>query len=291
MKLSKTEAKLLQAVSVTIRDEDGQLKHIKVRGNRILAFQFDKFYEPAVKRFLTKLTSWEGWREKRLELNVKVWYRQRSLEQNNLMWALLSILSLEVYGQQGHEQELYQDILDMYAPVEVSLLTGKRRVKSSSNCNTIEMANIINGVFIQLAEHGIEVTDPAQIANYWKQWYVWRGEQQFDPISIKNKQDYKEKVPFCEACMDYLGNGDGQIAHIVSKGSSGPDEPWNFMHLCTKHHIGGEGEGQHEKGWGRLLELFPHLRWRIEEARERGGKLPLREGDKPHETVSQDSLY
>lgn len=42
--------------------------------------------------------------------------------------------------------------------------------------------------------------------------------------------------------------------HIKSRGSGGPDAPFNLIRLCREHH-----SLQHSVGWIRMMERFPIL--------------------------------
>lgn len=246
---------------------------VQGKGSGLLLVQVDVKDRQKVMQFLTKFFTKKGWESRDVELDLRVWYQKRTLAMNSLMWALLSIMSMEVYQEFGHEEDLYQDMLDLYAPKSISRLSGKARNITSSNMNTVQMSVLIEGVFRTLAEIGIEVTEPQQIADYWVEWYTWRGKQKEDPMAetYESIQDYNEKVCYCEACLKFLRPDDGEVAHIVSKGAHGIDHGYNLLRLCTEHHI----MLQHQKGWTKLIEAFPHLRWRVDRARELQGKKSL----------------
>ena len=106
---------------------------------------------------------------------------------------------------------------------------------------------------------------------------------------------------YCEACRTYLNydidmkkydtsaGKEGNLAHIVSKGSGGSDELWNRMHLCTEHHI----YLQHQNGWSRVVKEFPHLESRVNKAREKAGQLPIDKGDAEEtiEDIQEVDIY
>lgn len=52
--------------------------------------------------------------------------------------------------------------------------------------------------------------------------------------SLMKRENYKSDEP-CLACGEAR---DGYVCyhHLNSQGSGGPDELWNFMPLCFKHH-------------------------------------------------------
>lgn len=43
--------------------------------------------------------------------------------------------------------------------------------------------------------------------------------------------------------------------HIRSKGAGGPDQEWNYMYLCRKHH-----QEQHRVGIVTFVERHPEVR-------------------------------
>lgn len=63
-----------------------------------------------------------------------------------------------------------------------------------------------------------------------------------------------------------------EIAHIVSKGTAPQfrDCVWNFLRLTHDEHM-----YQHAKGWGKVFKLYPHLKGRVERAREMAKKLEI----------------
>jgi hypothetical protein len=46
--------------------------------------------------------------------------------------------------------------------------------------------------------------------------------------------------------------------HIISRGSGGPDEPYNVISLCRKHH-----QLHHSLGWFKMCEEHPFLKQEI----------------------------
>lgn len=63
-----------------------------------------------------------------------------------------------------------------------------------------------------------------------------------------------------------------EIAHIVSKGTAPQfrDCVWNFLRLTHDEHM-----EQHAKGWDYMFKLYPHIRGRVERARNMAAKLDL----------------
>ena len=201
-----------------------------------------------------------------LSFNFAYWYRKRTLDQNALYWALLTILSFEVYGEYNHEDELHEEILAIYSPRIEGALTRRPVPKRSKELTTVEFSRLVEGVFKELAEHGVSVESGSRIIGHWREWQEWRGRQEKDPLAddYKGEKEYKERIPYCEACLKYIGDaGGGSIAHIVSRGAGGSSETDNLLHLCDTDHV----LFQHAHGWEAFLEKYPHLRWKVETAR------------------------
>lgn len=205
--------------------------------------------------------------------------RARTVKQNSLYRALLSVLAFEVYGEHGYEDELHEEILWLYGIHEKSRLTGKEVARRSHKMSAEEFSHLIEGVFRELAVHGVGMESGAKIREYWKDWAYWRfsrkGEE--DPLmgSYHDYADYMTRIPYCEACFKYLPAEErvkvgARPAHILGA-AAWPEyalESWNWLHLCTEHHAG----VQHQQGWEEFKEQFPHLVPRIEYAESRAGK-------------------
>ena len=255
----------------------------------IVVLKFNKRATQTVIPFLRKLFERKNWRDKELVGTIEIFYKKRNNDQNALMWALLQILSMELYHDNGHDEELYYEIVDLVAPREQSRMTGNTVPKRGSSLSTVEFAVLIEYVFNYLMEHGVSMSAPEDIEHYWTEWSNWRWTQATDPMSktYKDANDYRARVNYCEACRTFLNfdpdmgkyittsGKEGNLAHIVSKGSGGSDELWNRMHLCTEHHI----YLQHQQGWAKLVAEYPHLERRINLAREKVGQMPVNKED------------
>ncbi len=255
----------------------------------IVVLKFNKRATQTVVPFLRKLFERKNWRDKELVGTIEIFYKKRNNDQNALMWALLQILSMELYHDNGHDEELYYEIVDLVAPREQSRMTGRTVPKRGSSLSTVEFAVLIEYVFNYLMEHGVNMSAPEDIEHYWTEWSNWRWSQATDPMSktYKDANDYRARVNYCEACRTFLNfdpdmekyvttsGKEGNLAHIVSKGSGGSDELVNRMHLCTEHHI----YLQHQQGWAKLVAEYPHLERRINIARERAGQMPVNKED------------
>ncbi len=251
---------------------------------------------PFLKKYLAKASD-KAIKEKRdrktddlpiLTFNFAFWYKKRTLDQNALYWALLNILAYEIYGEFHHEEEIHEEILAIYSPRVEGVITKRPVPKRSKALNTFEFSRLIEGVFKELAEHGVEMDSAGKIIQYWREWNTWRGTVG-DPLhgSYKDMAEYRERVPYCEACLKYLGpENPGSIAHILSKGAGGTLDDWNVFHLCDACHTGlgldsqlqfDKPAVQHMHGWGEFLAKNPHLLWKWDKAHKMAGASPVLE--------------
>jgi hypothetical protein len=259
----------LKAVAVTYKDHDGKQRTMDGKGV-FAAYVHDGDYH-MLKPFLYQFFGRDDWDHRLCLMGIELYHERRSQAMNRLMWALLEIMSHEVYGEPGHKDELYQDMLDLHAPKIVSKFSGKARNVTTSQMDVPTMSSFIEGIFRELAEMGVDsLESAASITQYWQEWYAWRGQQKVDPMAeaYEGIEDYRQSVLYCEACHKFQRGSDGQVAHIVSKGAGGADAGWNLLKLCTDDHL----FVQHQKGWDVFLKRYPHLRFRVEQARERAGK-------------------
>lgn len=209
----------------------------------------------------------ETWKEKKdypktdLEISLKFKGKPRSLKQNSLYWALVSVLAMEVYRERGWEEVVHEELLLMYSPMVESKLHGASVPKRSKDLDTAEFTRLIEGAMHEINEQGISITEPADMDQYWKDYARLRWTNGIDHgyRAEETVEEYRHRINYCEACHKYMrpgsGQYDGNLAHIVSRGAGGIDETWNLLHLCSRDHI----QIQHQKGWKEFLMKYPHL--------------------------------
>ncbi len=226
-----------------------------------------------------------------VEVTVDVHYRQRSLKQLNLLWALVEIMALEEQGSYDEDTKYgyYEGLLDLYAPRIDARLTDRNVPKRASDMTTVELSKVIEGAFQQLAWwNGISFESAAQLRNYWIEWHQWRGKAKRDPLdgTYESLEDYRQRIAMCEACTRRLESGAGHMAHIVSRGAGGGDtDPSNFLLLCPECHL----YTQHQHGWQRLLRDYPHLKHKVDRARESQSARPVSETRGPTGEAPEDT--
>jgi hypothetical protein len=275
------------------------LRQIRTGNKSRIMFELtDEAYtrDKAMKFFMEKMS-----REKKtgkdylISAEFEIHYQRRTMAQNNLLRALERIMAFEQDGTEETYQEYHEGLVEKYCPPKdrKNPVTLRSQRKRTSELNTVEMAQVIGGAFFELATMGVEITT-GNIANYWIEWYNWRGKQSADPFTEKARtiDQYRKDVPVCEACLKGLVTRDeygkdryaGQIAHIVSRGSGGSDEIWNLMHLCTDCHL----HLQHQNGWLAIINRFPHIAWRVATAQIKSGRVAAIDGEEGWEPVMKE---
>ena len=146
--------------------------------------------------------------------------------------------------------------------------------RGTSKFNTKEMALWIERLFNRLSYHGVAVTNPGEIKKYWQDFKNYINDNKivlYD--NIMTMQEYKDKNPTCEACGDFIGFGEGDLAHIKSVGM-GHDRTKelkknyssNWLHLHrTPCHL----EHWHTEGIDKFLKRYKHLRFKVNTALKR----------------------
>lgn len=275
------------------------LKQVRTGKPNQIAFELtDEAYtrDKALKFFKAKVER-EAKRGKEypIEAELEIHYQQRTMAQNRLLRSLERIMAFEQDGTEDTYDEYHEGLIEKYCPKSdnPNPITGRLRRKRTSELNTVEMAQVIGGAFYELATMGVELSS-SNIVNYWIEWFNWRGKQGADPFTSKARtlDEYRHDVPVCEACLKGLVSTDeygkdhyaGQLAHMVSKGSGGSDEVWNLIHLCTECHL----FLQHQQGWAKLIGRYPHISWRVAQARMKLGSVEEIKDDPEMEPVMKE---
>lgn len=185
-----------------------------------------------------------------------------------LFWKLVRLLALENFGETNADAEdsIYQGLIEQYGP-PLNVYKGHTGRKSWSRCGTKEKCQIIEGAIVEVCACGMSYQNAASVVNLMIEWRNWRWRQKEDPLIHETADKYRAMTPICEACNLRPGQ---HLAHIVSRGRGADDfAPWDIFHFCQPCHM----ELQHQKGWGRLVELYPHLWPKIEKAHkiQKGG--------------------
>jgi hypothetical protein len=181
-----------------------------------------------------------------------------------LFWSLVRLLALESYGESGAdaEESIYQGLIEAYAP-PLSSFRGHIGRRSWSRCDTKGKCQLIEGAIVEVCACGMNYQNAVSVVNLMMEWRNWRYRQKEDPVIHETADAYRANTPICEACNLRPGQ---HLAHINSRGAGAEAfQAWNIFHFCQPCHM----ELQHQKGWGRMVELYPHLIPKIDKAREK----------------------
>jgi hypothetical protein len=274
----------------------GKYKKKKQTGNiGEITINVDPEYQELLRVFLKKMFEKKG-DEFDFPFIANPDINKRNLKQNALMHRWYDIeakaLNAGLAGSAKHEFSgwgIYEDDLRLYCPKEEILIKAdflnmyKRKFrhthiledegeykriqiwKTSSHFSEREMAVWITRIINRVAEYGL----PEEIQTYtkseWIEFQKWIAKigivlHSEEPCT---KDEYKAKVPVCEASGIWLG-GEGEIAHILHVGMGGNEEPEkdhprNWLHLSTEIHRG----IIHGKGWKAFKRLYPWLKYKI----------------------------
>jgi hypothetical protein len=217
-------------------------------------------------------------------------HQKRTFRQNAAVWKLVTVIFESMEGRMPDEEEkynLYFDLLDAYADKVPNRIKGGLRPIHISEANSLEGSKFIDGILYHLAtECNLTYEAQTTIQEVLQEWETWRGGLDTDHTDYADNEqtkmltelEWRRKHVYSEAS----GRGGTIVrAHIVSRGADAPDieKAWNWMALLPEEH-----EQQHHIGWDAFLGIYPHLRGRVERARNLAGKLELeykRESGRP----------
>jgi hypothetical protein len=208
-----------------------------------------------------------------LEYEFEVKAREKTGKQVATVWALIGLMFEAMNARPGtkdEKQELYEDILSIYANKRPNRFTGELRPVRLSESDVNDAAALITHIMATIVEY-CDLTLDLQ-ADVRKLFYAWEascGELDKDP------RDYHpDGTPFTEAewrachlVSDASGvGGPLELAHIVSRGADQADigEPWDWLMLSVDEHR----YVQHQHGWSTFLDQYPHLKSRVLRARQ-----------------------
>lgn len=200
---------------------------------------------------------------------LEVFFRKPSRSQ----WGLLmGILNRIAQHDMTDPKKIYRGVkLQPYWPSDTDE-EGNTLKKEKSELTTKDLSKIIEGVLADQAER----VDGPDFSDFYVLWSDWRhNKQEADPLAgtHKDAEEYREKVPYCEICgrglrieeaPDGTMQREGQRMHIVPGIEA--DDAW--LMGCTDCHM----LVQHQKGWGELISMYPHVKGKIERAFEKYGR-------------------
>lgn len=206
----------------------------------------------------------------------------KTYDQLKAAWALIDLIFQSLYFRKPtgiERKQMYYDLLKEFAPKRKSLFKqGEEEPLTFSEMSKQELSSFIQSLIALLADCcDLGVEEQMLVKDIFLEWQAYKSSLDKDP------DDYDENGELLD--METWRNrhtvsfasgigGDLDLAHIVSRGADviHKDCCWNVMMLTHEEHM-----KQHQVGWNKFLELYPHLRGRVERARKIAGKLALLE--------------
>ena len=204
-----------------------------------------------------------------VEATIDAAFQKRSFKQLNAVWKLVTIIFEAENGRKPSHEELYEcysDLLDVYAPQRVNKRTGQLRRVHVSEGNTVEIAELIDGLLYHLSTLcNLHPDLQADVRSVIYEYSIWKAKNQIE--YLKTLEDVRTHIVWSEAS----GRRENlEIHHIVSRGACPQyeNEAWNLLVLTRDEH-----RYFHEHGWTVFLEKYPHLRNKVDLAFSKAGML------------------
>lgn len=207
----------------------------------------------------------------RCEINAP--YQHRTFKQNNAVWILIEIIFQSMEGRNGTHEELYDlycDLLEEYADKKPSRINDRLRPIHLSEMNTEQAGRFIDSLLFHLAtlcELSIDLQ--SSVRKFIYEWEEWKNKPENEFEEFSSIEEMREKVVYSEAS----GKGGAlHFHHIVTRGAcpAAVDKTWNLMALTPDEH---NFYHQQCKTWDEFLEVYPHLRGKVERAQRKCAEL------------------
>ena len=207
----------------------------------------------------------------RCEINAP--YQHRTFKQNNAVWILIEIIFQSMEGRNGTHEELYDlycDLLEEYADKKPSRINDRLRPIHLSEMNTEQAGRFIDSLLFHLAtlcELSIDLQ--SSVRKFIYEWEEWKNKPENEFEEFSSVEEMREKVVYSEA------SGKGGVLHfhhIVTRGAcpAAVGKTWNLMALTPDEH---NFYHQQCKTWDEFLEVYPHLRGKVERAQRKCAEL------------------
>lgn len=210
--------------------------------------------------------------------------RTKSFDQVKTVWALISIIFVSLnkrYPSELEKKLLYNHLVSLYAEKEILYYNGENIevTVTLSEMSKRQASMFILALIKVLSDcDQVDYESKISIQEIFTEWQAFRGTLEEDFCDYDNNGNLLSVEEWRKLYSVSFASGLGgplEIAHIVSKGSEDKyrDCVWNMILLTHEEHI----EQQHRFGWDYFLELYPHLRGRVNRARKIAHKIELME--------------
>lgn len=225
-------------------------------------------------------------KENYLTVELKNTKATKTYSQLKTVWALMSIMFESLNYRKPTKNELdefHTELLNEYSDRKPSLLHEDKTVPVTLREMTSQQLSSFIQTLIRILAEDCELNYAEQMSvrELFCEWenYLSSLEQDFTdfyPDGTLIPMDEWRKMHTVSFASGLAATDEMQLdlAHIVTRGSDEihRDCCWNTMILTHEEHM-----KQHEIGWNDFLKIYPHLKGRVDRAREMAGKLTLQE--------------
>lgn len=212
-----------------------------------------------------------------LKCEIDAAFQHRSFKQLSAVWKLIEVIFESEEKRKPIDDEkynLYLDLLELYADKIPNRYNNQLRSIHISEANTVAGSHFIEGLLYHLATLcNLNQDQESTVRSVLYDWEISRGKVPEDINDSRTINDIREYVKFSEA------SGRGGVLHlhhIVSRGAcpAAIDKAWNIMVLTEDEH---NFFHQQCKTWDEFLEVYPHLRGKVEKAQKKAALLVQQE--------------
>jgi len=208
-----------------------------------------------------------------LKCEIDAAFQHRTFKQLGAIWKLIEVIFESENGRKPLDEEkyeLYLDLLELYADKIPNRYNNQLRSIHISEANTMAAAHFIEGLLYHLSTMCNLTTDlQATVRTVLYEWEIWRGKQEHDINDDRTVSELKKYAVYSEASGR---GGPIHLHHIVTRGAcpAAIDKAWNLMALTPDEH---NFYHQQCKTWDEFLEVYPHLRGKVEMAQKKCAEL------------------
>jgi hypothetical protein len=207
----------------------------------------------------------------------------KTYDQVKAVWALIYILYESIYGGKPNTEQaasMYSALIEDYAPREPNpLREGKDMPVTLSRMSKSQASVFIQSIINEICLHH-KLSDDAQadLQELFAEFQEHKGTFTDDPVDFGENGEMLSIDEWVKRNPVSMASGrteNLEIAHILTRGAypQFADCTWNMMRLTHEEHIGIMHNQINKNGeitkdeWGLFLQIYPHLRKRVERAR------------------------
>ena len=215
-----------------------------------------------------------------LECEIDAAFQKRTFKQLRAVFKLVTVIfqsDSENHRKPTEEEKysLYLDLLGLYADKIPNRYTGELRSIHISEANTMAGSHFIDGLMFHLSTICKLPNDlQATVRSVLYEWEIWRGTQEHDVNDDRTISEMRQYLVYSEAS----GRTPVHFHHIVSRGAcpAAIEKAWNILALTPDEH---NFFHQQCKTWDEFLDVYPHLRGRVEMAYRKCNELVQRNNE------------